>query len=318
MKYKNKMGVRNGCMSVCFDTLGTKILALRRRLPPILYNTTDETHVAQFYHSGYYNTCTMKSCCFAGPNDEYILSGSDDFNLYMWKIADVDMTENNQWVDRNYMVLYGHRSIVNQVRYNPHSCIIASSGVEKMVKLWSPFYMENWQGDLQDDVAGSNGQREIYTQDQYRLMLQDMNYSLVNSLSPAQDDTSEDTRMLAFFDCLVQRDIENWDVTDSASHTSCVHSSHNESDELYSSTTESATSDSSDDDSDGNGGKSNRRKHPNRIAILIASKRNALKRLALKGSPISPKRQQKSVYSRLKLRMIRAAMKRSRLGRVSE
>ena len=30
----------------------------------------------------------MKSCCFAGDKDQFILSGSDDFNLYMWKIPE--------------------------------------------------------------------------------------------------------------------------------------------------------------------------------------------------------------------------------------
>ncbi|MPC62920.1 DDB1- and CUL4-associated factor 5 [Portunus trituberculatus] len=32
------------------------------------------------------------------------------------------------------MVLKGHRSIVNEVRFNPQNFIIASSGVEKIVK----------------------------------------------------------------------------------------------------------------------------------------------------------------------------------------
>ena len=41
----------------------------------------------------------------------------------------------HQWVDKNQMVLYGHRSIVNQVRYNPQRCILASSGVEKVIKV---------------------------------------------------------------------------------------------------------------------------------------------------------------------------------------
>lgn len=41
----------------------------------------------------------------------------------------------NQWVDQTQMVLYGHRSIVNQVRYNPQKCFIASSGVEKVIKV---------------------------------------------------------------------------------------------------------------------------------------------------------------------------------------
>lgn len=41
----------------------------------------------------------------------------------------------HQWVDKNQMVLYGHRSIVNQVRYNPQRCVLASSWVEKVIKV---------------------------------------------------------------------------------------------------------------------------------------------------------------------------------------
>lgn len=34
-----------------------------------------------------------------------------------------------------FMVLKGHRSIVNQVRFNPHTYMICSSGVEKVIKV---------------------------------------------------------------------------------------------------------------------------------------------------------------------------------------
>jgi len=37
-------------------------------------------------------------------------------------------------VGRAHMVLHGHRSIVNQVRYNKSSALIISSGVEKIIK----------------------------------------------------------------------------------------------------------------------------------------------------------------------------------------
>lgn len=53
----------------------------------------------------------------------------------MWKIP----SEGVKWVDSAHMVLRGHRSIVNQVRYNQASCVLASSGVEKIIKIWSPF-----------------------------------------------------------------------------------------------------------------------------------------------------------------------------------
>lgn len=65
--------------------------------------------------------------------------GSDDFNLYMWKIPPMDSKPWPRMVDFAHMVLRGHRSIVNQVRYNQASCIFASSGVEKIIKIWSPF-----------------------------------------------------------------------------------------------------------------------------------------------------------------------------------
>lgn len=62
-------------MNVRFNAAGNRLLALRRRLPPVLYAVDSSTHLCQFDHSGYYNSCTMKSCCFAGDNDEYVLSG---------------------------------------------------------------------------------------------------------------------------------------------------------------------------------------------------------------------------------------------------
>lgn len=145
------------CMSVRFNSAGNLLLALRRRLPPILYSTLHQDPICQFYNQHYYNSCTMKSCTFAGANDELVLSGSDDFNLYAWRVADVDrklqsvsclelflifsflVEQRHQWVDKNQMVLFGHRSIVNHVRYNPQRCLLASSGVEKIIKVRATF-----------------------------------------------------------------------------------------------------------------------------------------------------------------------------------
>ena len=43
---------------------------------------------------------------------QFAVSGSDDFNLYMWRIPDDPEVG---WVDKAHLVLAGHRSIVNQV-----------------------------------------------------------------------------------------------------------------------------------------------------------------------------------------------------------
>lgn len=57
----------------------------------------------------------------------------------MWKIPKDD----SNWVKSAHMILRGHRSIVNHVRYNSRHSILASSGVEKIIKVWSPFSLGN-------------------------------------------------------------------------------------------------------------------------------------------------------------------------------
>lgn len=210
------------CMSVRFNTHGTQVLALRRRLPPILYNTLSQDAVCQFYHPDYYNSCTMKSCCFAGVNDEYVISGSDDFNLYMWRVNDADCKKKNQWIDSHHMVLYGHRSIVNQVRYNPQRCLIASSGVEKVIKIFSPFELE--EGGLAEEPNGPTNARDIFSHEEYVSLLNSSGQNMTHDYS--HQSTSEDPRMMAFFDSLVQREIEGWNSNDNSdSDKSSVHSS---------------------------------------------------------------------------------------------
>uniref|UniRef100_T1JJB3 Uncharacterized protein n=1 Tax=Strigamia maritima TaxID=126957 RepID=T1JJB3_STRMM len=205
------------CMSVRFNNTGTRILALRRRLPPVLYNVQSNKPICQFDHREYYNSCTMKSCCFAGDKDQFILSGSDDFNLYMWKIPDEG--SGVTWVNEAHMVLKGHRSIVNQVRFNPSNFLLASSGVEKIVKvdadfnanvlqLWSPFPVPNSTGGLQLSCLNEDRERKVYSHEEYiSLILQS---GQVMSHDYSQKSTLEDPRMMAFFDSLVQREIEGW------------------------------------------------------------------------------------------------------------
>lgn len=52
----------------------------------------------------------MKSCCFAGDNDEYVLSGSDDFNLYMWRIP----KDNCEYYQKYNLILHGHNLVLHE------------------------------------------------------------------------------------------------------------------------------------------------------------------------------------------------------------
>lgn len=229
-------------MNVRFSGLGHQVLALRRRLPPILYNTCSPVAVCQFYHQDYYNSCTMKSCCFAGDNDEYVLSGSDDFNLYVWRLADANSEATNQWIDTYQMVLYGHRSIVNQVRYNAQRCVLASSGVEKVIKLWTPFAAQGWRGDsLAEDASGCEQPREVYTHDEYMSIINTSGHSMTHDYS--NQNTTEDPRMMAFFDSLVQREIEGWNSNDEIGSDASDQSSEHSSDGSSRTTSPTETSD---------------------------------------------------------------------------
>lgn len=214
------------CMSVRFSGLGNHVVALRRRLPPIMFNTCSPVPVCQFYHQDYYNSCTMKSCCFGGENDEFVMSGSDDFNLYVWRVADANGDEKNQWIDNYHMVLYGHRSIVNQVRYNAQRCVIASSGVEKVIKLWNPFAADGWRGSsLAEESGAAENPRDVFSHDEYMSIINTSGHSMTHDYS--NQNTHEDPRMMAFFDSLVQREIEGWNSNDGSdeSDQSSEHSS---------------------------------------------------------------------------------------------
>lgn len=194
-------------MCVRFNQRGDHIVALRRRLPPVMYKLHSNEPVCEFDHSGYYNSCTMKSICFAGDNDQYILSGSDEFNLYMWAVPE-DLSERT-FVNSAHMVLKGHRSIVNQVRFNLANHLIISTGVEKIIKIWSPF---NLPSKVQKE---DSRERRVYSHEEY------INFVLQNgtviSHDYSQESTEEDPRMMAFFDSLVQRELEGWSSDDSQS-----------------------------------------------------------------------------------------------------
>lgn len=67
----------------------------------------------------------------------YIKSPNSDFFFFPGGIGRV--------VNGAFMVLKGHRSIVNQVRFNPYTYMICSSGVEKIIKVsFGGFVFSSW------------------------------------------------------------------------------------------------------------------------------------------------------------------------------
>ncbi|XP_026690017.2 DDB1- and CUL4-associated factor 5 [Ciona intestinalis] len=191
-------------MSVHFNKTGSLLSVLRRKRPVRIYRTHSVMPVCDFKATGYLNSCTVKSNCFAGENDEYVVSGSDDFQVYLWKIPE-EIDQNKFLVEEEpSMVLKGHRSIVNQVRYNPNAQVLVSSGVEKSIKLWTSFRAPQSNGCIgraSDDVV-----RSLYNRNEYLRLVLETGSPLAHDY--AFEDTVEDPRMMAFFDSLLQHDMD--------------------------------------------------------------------------------------------------------------
>ncbi|XP_059166658.1 DDB1- and CUL4-associated factor 5-like [Physella acuta] len=206
------------CMSVRFNSRGDRLLSLRRRASPILYDIGKMHPIYEFDFETYYNACTLKSCSFAGLHDEYVMSGSDDFCIYLWKIP-TNLSEG--YIQCHpHMVLKGHRSIVNQVRYCPHNQFIISSGVEKLIKLWSPFSVPNCTGELVQQAGHvTEVERNAYSHEEYIHMVLQAGSFLSHDYSHGS--TEEEPCMIAFFDSLIQREIEqNIDSDDDITNSS--------------------------------------------------------------------------------------------------
>lgn len=59
----------------------------------------------------------------------YIVAGSDDGSIFFWD----RQTENNT------RILRGDTSIVNCLQPHPECCLLATSGIDHVVRLWTPF-----------------------------------------------------------------------------------------------------------------------------------------------------------------------------------
>ena len=67
-------------------------------------------------------------CLFFSSNGQYIVAGSDDGSFFIWERRTSNIVR----------VLRGDDSIVNCLQPHPTHCLLATSGIDPVVRLWSP------------------------------------------------------------------------------------------------------------------------------------------------------------------------------------
>ncbi|KAL3454753.1 hypothetical protein BJX65DRAFT_7711 [Aspergillus insuetus] len=79
-------------------------------------------------YRGHCNVKTVKDCNFFGLNDEYVVSGSDSGHLFIWERDTCKLVN----------ILKGDGEVVNVVQGHPYEPIIAASGIDDTIKIFSP------------------------------------------------------------------------------------------------------------------------------------------------------------------------------------
>ncbi|KAF5184010.1 Ddb1- and cul4-associated factor [Thalictrum thalictroides] len=90
-------------------------------------NEADERSGPQVY-KGHSNSDTVKGVSFFGPRDEYIVSGSDCGRIFIWRKKDGELMR----------VMKADKHVVNCIEPHPHDPLLASSGIEHDIKIWTP------------------------------------------------------------------------------------------------------------------------------------------------------------------------------------
>ncbi|XP_055815493.1 uncharacterized protein LOC129885290 isoform X2 [Solanum dulcamara] len=112
-----------------------------------LYNESDESEMGQDHESdasavdmksganigpqvykGHRNSETVKGVNFFGPKCEYVVSGSDCGRIFIWKKRGGDLVR----------VMEADKHVVNCIESHPHTAVLASSGIENDIKIWTP------------------------------------------------------------------------------------------------------------------------------------------------------------------------------------
>ncbi|KAJ5964914.1 uncharacterized protein N7479_004790 [Penicillium vulpinum] len=103
-----------------------------------------ECHAPRVHHMrsyrGHCNVKTVKDVNYFGLNDEYVVSGCDSGHIFIWDRKTSNLAN----------ILEGDSEVVNVVQGHPYEPMIAASGIDNTIKIFSPD--QNAQEDARNGV----------------------------------------------------------------------------------------------------------------------------------------------------------------------
>ncbi|KAG6453902.1 WD and tetratricopeptide repeats protein 1 isoform X2 [Manduca sexta] len=119
-------GGGSGSGSGSEETAGTGVCTATSALERTLRNASRDYELRFLGHCN--TTTDIKEANFLGPDAMYIAAGSDDGSMFIWCRKTGNIVR----------CLRGDESIVNCIQMHPSMFLLATSGIEPVVRLWSP------------------------------------------------------------------------------------------------------------------------------------------------------------------------------------
>ncbi|XP_033121287.1 WD and tetratricopeptide repeats protein 1-like [Anneissia japonica] len=133
-------------------------------------------------YCGHCNTTTdIKEANFFGSDGQFVIAGSDDGSFFIWDRKSTNIMQ----------VFRGDESIVNCLQPHPTCCYLATSGIDPVVRLWSPQPEDgkaNERNVTDRDSAALANQRRMIA-DPLEVLLMNM-AQRISGMSDGSDDDS--------------------------------------------------------------------------------------------------------------------------------
>uniref|UniRef100_A0A8C6MRI8 DDB1 and CUL4 associated factor 8 like n=1 Tax=Mus spicilegus TaxID=10103 RepID=A0A8C6MRI8_MUSSI len=116
--------------SLMYSYDGTEILASYNDEDIYIFNSSDSDG-AQYAkrYKGHRNNSTVKGVYFYGPRSEFVMSGSDCGHIFIWEKSSCQIV---QFLEAD------EGGTINCIDSHPYLPVLASSGLDHEVKIWSP------------------------------------------------------------------------------------------------------------------------------------------------------------------------------------